>query len=256
MAADENWNIPFSQNAEKDGWLLRRLITELSSRMDLHKTLRVLDLGCGSGELSFLLAEVFPNSDVTGLDISEPNIARGRRELASRRLHRVSFICGDYSQIRFPNDHFDLVVADGVLHLIPEAARDVMPKIVGEMAPGGHLVFSIPDDGLFNRLLWLVRFVLRQCRSAITDRLILSVAKLVHGKNTSDEFLRERVNYMYITPSLWFSKKLRMHLCQNLGLVTVHKCRYPHASPGQFQHQLCIFSKPAQAVAASKPQAG
>ena len=251
MPVEENWNIVFSQNAERDKWFLERLRTDVAPRMDLRRPLRILNLGCGCGEGSFLLAALFPQAQVAGLDISEANIARGRRALHARQLHRVSFDCGDYSKIRFPNEHFDLIVADSVLHFIPDAARNIMPKIAGELAPGGHLVFSIPDDGLFNRLLWLVRSILRQYRSSITDRLILGIAKIVHGKRASDAFLRERINYMYITPSLWFSKRLRLELCQNLGLVNVRNRRYPHSSPGQFQHRLCIFSKPAPAAVAA-----
>jgi SAM-dependent methyltransferase len=249
MTAAENWNVVFSQSAARSQWLLEQLRTILLPRMDACRPLRILNLGCGYGEGSFLLAELFPQAQVVGLDISQANIARGRREVEARQLHRVSFDCGDYSQTRFPNGHFDLIVADSVLHFIPDAARDIMPKIASELASGGHVVFSIPDAGLFNRLLWMARSILRRCRSSFTDRLILGLAKLVHGKWANDAFLRERINYMYIIPSIWFSKTLRLQLCQRLGLVNVRECRYPHSSPGQFRHRLCIYAKPGRAAA-------
>jgi len=81
----------------------------------------------------------------------------------------------------------------------------------------------------------------------MTDRLILAVARLLHAKKTGDAFLRERINYMYITPSVWFSKKLRREMGR-LGLMNVRDCGYPNSSPGQFQHRLCICAKPAQAA--------
>lgn len=251
MTADENWNIIFSLNDQRNTWFLERLRTDVGPRMTSRQTKRILDLGCGCGDGTFFLAALFPEAQVVGLDISEANITHAQRESQVRQMHRVSFACGDYAQVRFPGQHFDLIVADSVLHFIPDEAHEVWPKIVRDLAPGGHLVFSIPDDSLFNRLLWLVRFSLRQFRSSMTDRLILGVAKIVHGKGASDEFLRERINYMYITPSVWFSKSFRNELCRKLGLVNVREQRYPHSSPGQFLHRLCIFSKPVTATSAA-----
>ena len=245
MPADRNWNITFSQNAKKDQWLAERLRTDIPPRAHTHRPLRILDLGCGCGEGSFLLAALYPQAQILGLDISEANILHGRRALQTRQPAAISFVCGDYSQIRFPDDHFDLIVADGVLHLIPDAARDILSKITDELAPGGHFVFSIPSEGLLNRLLWLTRLMLRRLRSRLTDRLILKIAGMLHRQEADEAFLRERIHYMYMTPTLWVSNKLRSVLRDSLGLLPVCERRYPRASLGKFTHRLCIYSKPA-----------
>jgi 2-polyprenyl-3-methyl-5-hydroxy-6-metoxy-1,4-benzoquinol methylase len=256
MTAEENWNTVFSQNPERVNWILECIKTDVVPQIDSFRPMRILNLGCGYGEGSFRLAEQFPQAQVFGLDISEASIARGRRELQVRQLHRVSFDCGDYSKTRFPNEHFDLIVADSVLHFIPDAEREIIPKIAGELAPGGHLVFSIPDKCLFNRLLWIARSILRNCRSSLTDQLVLAIAKVAHRKSASDAFLRERINYMYTIPSIWFSKRLRFSLCADQGLVNVRERRYPHSSLGQFRHRLCILSKPACAGLAALKDVG
>ncbi len=253
--AAENWNIKFSLNAQRNRWFLQRLLADVAPHIDSQRPLRILDLGCGCGAGSLLLADIFPMAQVIGIDISEPNIAAGQRELETRQIDRVSFVCADYSRVRFPPEHFDLIVSDSVLHLIPNASRDILPKLTGELASGGYVVFSIPDNGFFNWLLWLVRCTLRLCRSTMTDRLILRVARLLHGKTTDDAFLRERINYMYMAPSLWFSRNLRGKL-SGLGLVNVRDCGYPNSSPGQFHHRLGVYSKPATTGETAATRAG
>jgi len=255
-AADENWTSVLSLNVERNKWFLERLQSDVAPRMDLRRQTRILDLGCGCGKSSLLLAELFPNAHIVGLDISAANIAQGRRALQARQLPGITFECEDYSQRRFPKEYFDLIVADSVLHFIPGAERDILPKLIGELAPGGHLVFSIPDEGVVNRLHWLLRTILRRIRCPFTDRLILAFARAVHGKSHSDAFLQERINYMYILPSIWFSRRLRSVLCQGLGLVQVHERRYPLSSPGQLRHRLCIFAKPPASELAARPFAG
>lgn len=241
---DREWNIAFSQNPEKAGWLLERLQTEIVPRLDVSKPLRILDLGCGCGDESFLLAQLFPRAEIVGLDISEPNIAHARQELEQRRLHAVSFVCGDYASIDFPRESFDLIVADGVLHLIPGCREQVIPKLSRELAPGGLLTYTLPGVSVFNGLLWLARSTLKTLRSAATDRLVLEVAKALHGSKTSESRLRERVHYMYLTPQLWASHRLQSQFCNKQGLALVADQPYPHASVGQFQHRFCIYTKP------------
>jgi len=248
LADAQTWNISFSQNAAKDCWLLERLRLEILPRLDPQRRLRILDLGCGCGATTFLLAALAPQAEVVGLDISEASIASAQRELAARQGDRVSFVCGDYRKILFPPSHFDLIVADGVLHLIPDAACGVISKIAGDLAPSGLFVFSVPRDGLFNRSLWLVRSMLRRSRSATTDRLIVAMAKLLHGDRVAEDYLRERVHYMYLTPTLWITDRLRAALRETHGLVPVFERPYPQASLGQFQLRLCAYTKPAAAA--------
>jgi trans-aconitate methyltransferase len=249
MPSEPDWNITFSLNAERSGWLLNRVRSEVAPRLGTRRPRRILDLGCGCGDEAFLLASHFPDAEIIGIDISEANITEAREAAKIRAAPRVSFVCADYTAIDYPGGAFDLILADSVLHLIPGCCDAVLPKISRELAPGGILACSLPSDSLFNRLLWLVRTVLRRTRSRLTDRLIFRVARALHSRHIHDSHLRERIHYMYILPEVWVSAEFRSQLCNEHGLIALAEQTYPHDSLGQFEHRLCFFSKPANRAA-------
>jgi ubiquinone/menaquinone biosynthesis C-methylase UbiE len=69
------------------------LVPGLAER--LAAGIRVLDVGCGSGRVMNRLAELYPKSRFTGIDLSEEAIARGRAEASQKGLRNVEFIVRD-----------------------------------------------------------------------------------------------------------------------------------------------------------------
>jgi ubiquinone/menaquinone biosynthesis C-methylase UbiE len=104
---------------------------------------RILDAGCGTGEGSSRLAELFPRSQVLGVDIVDGHLelARGRYANLARRLkfeHQSIF------ELNAPDESFDLAVCRHVLHSIPHADR-VIGELVRVTRRGGYL-HLIPED--------------------------------------------------------------------------------------------------------------
>src|SRR5262245_11876763 len=77
--------------------------------------MRVLDVGCGMGDVSFLVRELVGEAgEVIGLDRATQALASARARAEARSLHNVSFREGDINQIRFEQP-FDAVVGRYVL---------------------------------------------------------------------------------------------------------------------------------------------
>jgi 2-polyprenyl-3-methyl-5-hydroxy-6-metoxy-1,4-benzoquinol methylase len=99
--------------------------------------LRVLDLGCGAGQLARFLAAAGA-AEVVGVDISERMLALARAQWSHPRVtyHRLAI-----EELAFPPARFDLVVSSLALHYVDDYPG-LMRSIADWLAPGGHLVFS------------------------------------------------------------------------------------------------------------------
>jgi SAM-dependent methyltransferase len=97
---------------------------------------RVLDLGCGMGQLAVHLAEAGA-AEVIGVDISERMLA-----LAAAHAHpRVTYLRDAIERVTFSADRFDLVVSSLAFHYVEDYAG-LVRRIAGWLAPGGVLVYS------------------------------------------------------------------------------------------------------------------
>lgn len=221
----------------------RNRFTEIVPRFaDIDSSLRVLDIGCGTGEQLIDLAESLPMASLIGVDISEPNIElaeqNSRRSTACRQLN---FVCEDYMEIR--EEPFDVILADSTLHLITVSTELLFTRIAKDLRPDGILVFTMPYVCAYNSVLVALRRFLRFLRSPFTDRFILSMGKLLHRGRVSEDILRERVKYMYMLPQRYLSDAFIGQLAKSFGLDQVRQYPVAHDSPAQPKHRLIILRK-------------
>lgn len=103
---------------------------------------RIVDIGCGYGVASLLMAQAFPASTVLGVDHDPASITTARKAAAEAGLgDRVSFLTADATD--FPGDDFDLVVFTDCLHDLGDpvaAARHARTTL----APGGTVLVVEP----------------------------------------------------------------------------------------------------------------
>jgi ubiquinone/menaquinone biosynthesis C-methylase UbiE len=115
----------------------------LLRRYELPAAPRILDAGCGTGEASSRLAELFPAATILGVDILDQSL-----ELARSRYHRfasrLTFENQSLYELRAPDRTLDLVVCRHVLHSIPHAERAIA-ELARVTRPGGYL-HLIPED--------------------------------------------------------------------------------------------------------------
>jgi trans-aconitate 2-methyltransferase len=126
----------YNQYADERG----RPFVELLTRVRVEQADAVVDLGCGPGNLTALLAERWPEAEVVGVDNSTDMI-ESARAFATDRLR---FVPGDLRDWR-PDDRVDVVVANAALHWVPGHVRRI-GEFAGWLRPGGALAFQVPDN--------------------------------------------------------------------------------------------------------------
>ena len=99
----------------------------------------IVDLGCGPGNSTELLALAFSKADVTGVDTSDAMLASARL-----RLPHIRFIQGDAASF-VPATPPDVIFANAVLQWV-SAHADLLPRLVGLVRPGGTLAIQMPDN--------------------------------------------------------------------------------------------------------------
>ena len=101
----------------------------------LHVGLDVLDIGCGEGHSTNLLAQAYPPSRFTGYDLREGALEEARTKAASLGLRNVRFVRQDLSAMA-ERDAYDLVTAFDVIH-DQAHPRTVLKNVVAVLKPGG-----------------------------------------------------------------------------------------------------------------------
>jgi SAM-dependent methyltransferase len=209
-----------------------------------NQPLEVLDVGCGTGSLVFLMARALPHATLVGLDVSAANILAAeahRTTLDSATAVRMRFEQGDY--LVRPATPVDAVTSDGVLHLIPGDTGTLFAKLAADVRPGGALVICMPYDCGYNYAFAMLRRLLRLVRSRALDAIILRIGRVLHGSEMSDEGLRERVPYMYIPPQRLAGRRLREAIAPSVGLRLVTRYPMKSTSLSQLKHEVLVFEK-------------
>ena len=107
---------------------------------------RILDVGCGTGEISIRLGETFHGVEVVGVDRLEGHLEIARQN-AARLDGRVTFQMGDAFALEFDDASFDLAVCRHVLQAVPHPER-IVAEMMRVTRPGGRLHLIVEDYGM------------------------------------------------------------------------------------------------------------
>ncbi len=116
-----------------------RPFVDLLARVAAETPARVVDLGCGPGNLTALLAERWPGADVLGVDSSPEMVAQAAATVPSLR-----FVEGDLRTWE-PAGPVDVLFSNATYQWVPDHL-DLLPRLVGHVAPGGWLALQVPGN--------------------------------------------------------------------------------------------------------------
>jgi tRNA (cmo5U34)-methyltransferase len=151
-------NLETGQSATVDAPLVMELIVRAATASTPHIR-RVLDVGCGAGNLTLKLLEAAPDFDADLLDLSGAMLARARERVGARTSGHVRTIEGDLRTAPLESGRYDVVLAAAVLHHLRDDAdwERAFSRLFDVVAPGGSLWISdlvAHEDAGVQRAMW------------------------------------------------------------------------------------------------------
>ncbi|MCI9143625.1 MAG: methyltransferase domain-containing protein [Lachnospiraceae bacterium] len=111
---------------------------DLAKRIEINNPKNILDVGCGPGNSTKVLKNVFPNAHILGIDSSE-NMIKKAREVYSDIAFKVMDITSENQDL----ENFDIIFSNACLQWIPNH-RDFIPRLFSMLSKGGVLAVQIP----------------------------------------------------------------------------------------------------------------
>lgn len=111
------------------------LLELVKVRADMH----VIDLGCGTGELTRKLADKLPGSTVLGIDSSREML----HESSAFENQQVGFACKSIEEQLGTNQKWDLVFSNAAIQWVDNHEK-LLPKIISTVKANGQLVIQVP----------------------------------------------------------------------------------------------------------------
>jgi trans-aconitate 2-methyltransferase len=123
----------------------RRPFDDLVARIGATQPRRVVDLGCGVGDLTASLARRWPTAAVLGVDSSPSMLEQAAEQASADDLAgRLSFRLGDLGEWT-ADAPVDVLVTNAALQWVPQHL-DLLPRWVDALAPGGWLALQVPGN--------------------------------------------------------------------------------------------------------------
>lgn len=111
---------------------------DLLALVDVRENLKVVDLGCGPGELTRQLADRLPQSAVTGLDSSPEMLEKA----ASFARVGLVFQLGDQTRL---DGAWDVIFSNAALQW-SENHAELIPSLFSRLKPGGQIAVQVPSN--------------------------------------------------------------------------------------------------------------
>lgn len=116
-----------------------RPVRDLVAAIPTQEVQRAIDLGCGPGNSTEVLAERFPQAAVSGLDSSDDMV-----KSAQKRLPHIPFELADIGSWS-ASAPYDVILANASLQWLPNHAT-LYPHLARQLTPGGSLAIQTPDN--------------------------------------------------------------------------------------------------------------
>lgn len=113
------------------------LVNDISGLAGIGRASRILEIGCGTGQLTIALAQL--GCEIVAVELGPQLAELARANLGS--FPRVRVVTGSFEEWSPPDERFDVVVSATAFHWLDPAIR--VPKAADALNPGGRLAIVI-----------------------------------------------------------------------------------------------------------------
>ncbi len=127
---------------------------KLLKLIDAKYNAKIIDLACGTGDVSFMLFDKFPQSEIIGADLSEGMLAVAKHKAAKRGIKDIEFVKADILDMPFDDTRFDVSTMVFGLRNLPDLEAG-LKEISRVMKPSGRcyfMEFSVPRNPIMRLL--------------------------------------------------------------------------------------------------------
>jgi demethylmenaquinone methyltransferase/2-methoxy-6-polyprenyl-1,4-benzoquinol methylase len=156
-----------------------------------HSPARVLDVATGTAGVARQLVER-SGAHVIGIDVSEPMLREGARQVERRRITRVDLALADATRLPFPDHTFDALTFTYLLRYVDDSAA-TMAELARVVKPGGvvaSLEFFVPPNRFWRGWWWLYTRVVLPVAGGVAGRAWWRVGRFL-GPNISEHYRRQ-----------------------------------------------------------------
>lgn len=112
---------------------------------------RILDLGCGTGNLTDQMFKKYPEAEIDALDISEEILNESRRRF--NHTPNIRYIQADFKSLHLPPGSYDLVMSSIAIHHIEDTEKIKLYKEVFQaLSNGGIFIFADQTRGITDEI--------------------------------------------------------------------------------------------------------
>jgi ubiquinone/menaquinone biosynthesis C-methylase UbiE len=177
LASEKAWEDLYSGRIDRHSYNFvtrQRAVEELLAPQAFR---RVLDLGCGTGDLvEFLVSK---GAQYTGLDMSPRMIERAYRTHEPQvRSGHAHFMVGDSERLPCRENEFDVVSAVGLIEYFPDSRR-TLSEIGRVLKPGGLVLITVPHKSCINFTIRNILAPVRRLLSPLYSKLTTSALSVM-----------------------------------------------------------------------------
>ncbi|WP_416897836.1 MAG: class I SAM-dependent methyltransferase [Minwuia sp.] len=126
-----------------DEFIAEKHFANILLRFRRSDSFRILDVGCGRGELIGRIAEFFPKAECLGMDVNAPSIERAR-ELERENLR---FRVGGFEDVDAEARYDAVICSEVIEHVVEREA--LLDRLSAALKPGGVLSISTPSGWMY-----------------------------------------------------------------------------------------------------------